>query len=133
MIEACGKMLKSTDTSILVQSLWGIGNIIGDSFGPRNLILTDFPYIFNDILRLCEEPYKCAIRVKAIWALSNFYRNQPPAPLHLASVGLPMMIKLLKTITSIESLKDVSWGYFLFYLINYFYSFFLIFLFVYCF
>lgn len=93
----------------LIQAVWALGNIAGDSPTCRDFVLREGamrPLL--DILNV--NSHKLSMLRNATWTLSNFCRGKNPQPdWAIVSIALPVLATLLHS-TDEEVITDTCWA-----------------------
>lgn len=101
------ELLRSPNEDVREQVVWALGNIAGDSYICRDMVLTS--NALEPLLALCKENAKISMLRNAIWTLSNFCRGKPQPVFELVQGALPVLGKLIYSKDD-EVLTDACWA-----------------------
>ncbi|KAJ6241255.1 importin subunit alpha [Anaeramoeba flamelloides] len=101
--------IESSNSNIQIQSVWGIGNIVGDSFELRDNIL-NYPNSIEKIINLIENnENNIDILQNAAWTLSNLCRGKPRPPYKMVKKAVPIFCQLINSDCK-KLVIDTCWG-----------------------
>jgi len=101
------QLLTHKNAEIREQCAWCLGNIAGDCFGFRDIILQNNG-LQGLLLNICE-PASISMLRNATWALSNFCRGKPQPALEIVQPAIPVLAQLLLN-TDQETVIDACWA-----------------------
>ncbi len=101
-------LLKSSNLEVVEQSIWGLGNIAGDSAKFRDLILQQNGT--EELVQIVAKSTSQGLRRNGAWALSNLCRGKPAPAFALVFKAIPLFCELLTIETDYEVLKDAAWA-----------------------
>ena len=87
------QLLASPHEKVREQAVWALGNIAGDSYTFRNMVLQSGALQPLMVLLSPERSSESTIR-NATWTLSNFCRGKPPPAFEMVSPSLPALAQL---------------------------------------
>jgi len=95
-----------TNSDVLEQGVWALGNIAGDSVQHRDLCISTGS--LTEVLKVLEGTAKTSCIRNATWTVSNFCRGTPKPSLEAMLPALPVMARVLYN-TDQEVLTDALW------------------------
>jgi len=101
-------LLKSDDSEVVEQSVWGLGNIAGDNSEFRDQILQQNGT--EELVKVLSKATSLSLKRNGAWALSNLCRGKPAPPFALVFKAIPQLCELLAVETDSQTLVDVAWG-----------------------
>lgn len=102
------ELLQSPNEDVREQVVWALGNIAGDSYTCRDMVLQS--NALGPLLQLCaNENAKISMLRNAIWTLSNFCRGKPQPQFELVQAALPVLGTLIYSKDD-EVLTDACWA-----------------------
>lgn len=101
------QLLRSNNEDVREQVVWALGNIAGDSYQCRDLVLN--ANALEPLLALCNESAKRSMLRNATWTLSNFCRGKPQPDFSMVSAALPTLAGLIYHKDD-EVLTDACWA-----------------------
>ncbi|KAJ6216938.1 hypothetical protein RDWZM_008095 [Blomia tropicalis] len=102
------QLLYSSNVSVAEQSVWALGNIIGDGAELRDFVLNNG--VIEPLIRLFESNSSITFMRNLIWVIVNICRKKnPPPPIEAVKQLLPVLLYLLKHSTDNLILIDVIW------------------------
>ena len=102
------KLLYSPNESVSEQSVWAIGNIIGDGAEMRDYVLNHG--LVEPLIRLFEANSSVTFLRNLTWVIVNICRNKnPPPSIEIVRQILPVLHYLLQHSTDNMILIDVIW------------------------
>lgn len=101
------ELLRSPNEDVREQVVWALGNIAGDSYMCRDLVLQSGA--LQPLLALCVPQARITMLRNATWTLSNFCRGKPQPPFELVSPALPCLANLIFSKDD-EVLTDACWA-----------------------
>jgi len=107
-ITAFLNLLKIENLEVAEQSIWGLGNIAGDSSQFRDIILNQNGVEL--LVNALKNDSNVSLRRNGVWALSNLCRGKPLPNLSLIKGAIPFFADVLKNDTDEQSLTDAAWG-----------------------
>eukprot|EP00917_Polyrhabdina_sp_WS-2016_P032734 GHVP01069774.1.p1 GENE.GHVP01069774.1~~GHVP01069774.1.p1 ORF type:complete len:317 (-),score=46.83 GHVP01069774.1:855-1805(-) len=110
-------LLRSRESPLQEQGLWGIGNVAGDRLEYRDLLLDSdvcvslIVSIFQDLLLGKNFPNDTNVLRTAVFCVSNLCRGKPRPKFDRTSPFLPFLAQILDLETADEALlADVLWA-----------------------
>lgn len=100
-------LLQSPSDDVREQAVWALGNIAGDSWKCRNLVLEQNALV--PLLGQLNEHSKLSMLRNATWTLSNFCRGKPQPDFELIKPALPTLARLVHS-SDEEVLTDACWA-----------------------
>lgn len=107
-IPAFISLLKCQRIEVAEQAIWAIGNIAGDSYIFRDMILNWNG--LDPLLNIVNTTTNKAIIKHGTWAISNLCRGKPLPDLELVAKATPTMAAVLLRETDIDVLTDAAWA-----------------------
>eukprot|EP00002_Diphylleia_rotans_P005332 TRINITY_DN14463_c0_g1_i1.p1 TRINITY_DN14463_c0_g1~~TRINITY_DN14463_c0_g1_i1.p1 ORF type:complete len:548 (-),score=125.95 TRINITY_DN14463_c0_g1_i1:415-2058(-) len=107
IVPAFIQLLSSANEDVREQSIWGLGNIAGDSPRFRDLVLQSG--IMAPHLALFRPDSKLSILRNATWALSNLCRGKPQPSIETVAPAIPYLAKLVTHFDD-EVITDATWA-----------------------
>lgn len=101
------ELLSSPNDEVREQVVWALGNIAGDSWTCRDLVLQEGALL--PLIRQCTPAAKISMLRNATWTLSNFCRGKPQPQFALVRESLPILAELIKSDDD-EVLIDACWA-----------------------
>mmetsp|Transcript_137218 Transcript_137218/g.256204 ORF Transcript_137218/g.256204 Transcript_137218/m.256204 type:complete len:501 (-) Transcript_137218:20-1522(-) len=101
------QLLESPHEDVCEQAIWALGNIAGDSWKLRNLVIQSGG--LDPILKSIRESKTASMMRNSTWVLSNLCRGRPHAPLEWVAPALPTLSQLINS-TDEEVLADACWA-----------------------
>lgn len=101
------QLLSSPSAEIREQSAWCLGNIAGDSYQLRDIVLT--AGAVQPLLQNIVSPASNSLFSNCVWTLSNFCRGKPVPELNLVACALPTLANILNG-TNDEAKTDALWA-----------------------
>jgi len=108
VIPAFLKLLKVKDHEVVEQSVWGLGNIAGDSPQFRDKILNQSGVEL--LVNALKNAPNVSLKRNGAWALSNFCRGKPLPSYSLVCGAIPFFADLLKSEEDEQTLNDIAWA-----------------------
>lgn len=102
------QMLSSNSSDIREQAVWALGNIVGESYKYRNMVLEAGALPL--ILKEAYSTQKLSYIKNIIWIISNFCRGKPSPDFNIISPVLPLIISVIQNATDEELLVDSIWA-----------------------
>lgn len=103
------KLLKSADVRVCEQSVWALGNVIGDGAQRRNYVIR--MGIVPPLVDLCKSKTSIELLRQVAWVLSQLCRFlDPPTPNQIIKKILPQLSELIKYKDELI-LRDISWAF----------------------
>ena len=102
------QLLASPHEKVREQAVWALGNIAGDSYTFRNMVLQSGALQPLMVLLSPERSSESTIR-NATWTLSNFCRGKPPPAFEMVSPSLPALAQLASS-SDEEVVVDACWA-----------------------
>lgn len=104
-------MGQSKDEDVRAQSVWALGNIVGDGTENRDRVLEAgaLPIIL-DLLQTSSSSTKLDMVRNVAWILSNVFKRQPRPPFEMMKQSMPVLCKLLQ-LSDDEVVKDTCWTF----------------------
>ena len=99
---------QSENQARIDQSIWGLGNIAGDSTEFRDLVIKEGGV--EAIANFLENVSTVNSKIHGVWALSNCCRGKPEPTFHSIARAIPVFCKFLKSENDQEVLIDSAWG-----------------------
>lgn len=101
------QLLRSENEDVREQVVWALGNIAGDSYHCRDMVLKS--NALEPLLALCTDNAKLTMLRNATWTLSNFCRGKPQPQFELVQPALQVLNKLIYSKDD-EVLTDACWA-----------------------
>jgi len=87
-------LLNSSHVEVIEQAIWGLGNIAGDSFKVRDLVINSGA--INPVSDILDRAIPGSSFVRnASWTLSNLCRGRPPPDFLKVQRAIPSLAKVL--------------------------------------
>jgi hypothetical protein len=108
-IKALVELLKSPHIEVIEQSIWGLGNIAGDSHKIRDLVIMEGA--IQPIANILDtaQPGSSFVR-NASWTLSNLCRGRPAPQFEYVARAVSSLAKVLIENDVEDILIDVCWA-----------------------
>lgn len=104
-------LMRSPNPDVREQSCWCLGNVAGDGYLLRNIVLNTPHCLENLILNIARAHNKSMLK-NATWALSNFCRGKPPPAIHIIQPALQVLGRLIGAdAENDEVLRDACWAF----------------------
>ena len=100
-------LLQSPSDDVREQAVWALGNIAGDSYRCRDLVLQ--ANALPPLLGQLNEHSKVSMLRNATWTLSNFCRGKPQPNFEAIKPALPTLAQLIHS-SDDEVLTDACWA-----------------------
>lgn len=102
-------LLNSSHVEVIEQAIWGLGNIAGDSFKVRDLVINSGA--INPVSDILDRAIPGSSFVRnASWTLSNLCRGRPPPDFLKVQRAIPSLAKVLIENDVDDILIDVCWA-----------------------
>jgi hypothetical protein len=101
------RLLQSPHANVREQAVWALGNIAGDSYECRDLVIR--LGAVGPLLHLCTPEAPIGLLRNAVWALSNFCRGKPQPDFNLVRPSLDTLARLIHS-GDTEVLQDACWA-----------------------
>lgn len=102
------KLLSSSNRELVEQAIWGLGNIIGDNWNYRDLLLEHG--ILKPLLSFVSIPIKAQFQRTLVWVFVNIVRcRENPLPLEIVSEIVPKLCELVQR-RDIQTKIDALWA-----------------------
>lgn len=108
VVPALVALLRSTNADVREQCCWALGNIAGDGYKYRDMVLSVPGAVDNLVLNIAH-PATLSLLRNAVWTLSNFCRGKPAPSLEASRPLLEVLSQLLTNDDS-EVLTDTCWA-----------------------
>jgi len=102
-------LLRSEDADVREQCCWALGNIAGDGYKFRDLVLSVPGAVDNLVLNIAH-PATLSLLRNAVWTLSNFCRGKPQPSLEASRPLLEVLAQLIGN-DDTEVLTDTCWAF----------------------
>eukprot|EP00750_Incisomonas_marina_P015372 INCI182.1.p1 GENE.INCI182.1~~INCI182.1.p1 ORF type:complete len:583 (-),score=143.66 INCI182.1:404-2056(-) len=102
------KLMMSKNADIREQCLWCLGNVAGDGYDMRDLVLK-VPGSLNNLLLNIKHAATPSLLGNATWTLSNFCRGKPQPDINVIKPALPYLAKLI-THQNMDVVGDACWA-----------------------
>ena len=101
------QLLQSTSEDVREQAIWALGNIAGDNYKCRDLVLSHGA--LEPLMMQLNAHAKLSVIRNATWTLSNFCRSKPQPDFECVKKALPALEQLTHS-NDEEVLTDTCWA-----------------------
>ncbi len=108
-VEILINLLNSNSEEVMEQAIWGLGNIAGENYKVRDLVISHGAVAPIAGVLDKAKPGSSLVR-NASWALSNFCRGRPPPDFNKIKRAIPSLAKVLIENDNEDVLIDVCWA-----------------------
>ena len=102
-------LMKSRSADVREQSCWCLGNVAGDGYILRDIVLST-PYCLENLILNITNAHNQSMLKNATWALSNFCRGKPQPEIQVIQPALPILRTLIMHKDE-EVLRDACWAF----------------------
>lgn len=103
------QLMRSNSPDVREQSCWCLGNVAGDGWALRDIVLGTKDCLRNLMLNITKAHNDSMLK-NATWALSNFCRGKPQPKIDVIKEALPVLRGLIMSKNE-EVLRDACWAF----------------------